>query len=131
MLLETVFQISLSIAILFCTLVTGFILLFAIVVMPGFAALEDSDYLKAFQVIDRVIQNNQPLFIFIWIGAVIALVVATVLGFMQLEGLHPSLILVATLIYILGVQVPTFTINVPLNNRLQTLDIESLRARFR
>ena len=33
---------------------------------------------------------------------------------------------VATLIYILGVQVPTFTINVPLNNRLQTLDVDAM-----
>ena len=32
----------------------------------------------------------------------------------------------ATLAYLLGVQLPTFTINVPLNNKLQTLEVDEL-----
>jgi uncharacterized membrane protein len=30
------------------------------------------------------------------------------------------------LIYVLGVQAPTFTINIPMNNRLQALELETL-----
>ena len=34
--------------------------------------------------------------------------------------------IVATFTYVLGVQVPTMTINVPLNNRLQNLDVDAM-----
>lgn len=32
----------------------------------------------------------------------------------------------AVLVYLLGVQLPTITLNVPLNNRVQALDIETM-----
>ena len=47
---------------LLCALVTGFIFTYSVVVMPGFAKLDDRDFIRAFQVTDGVIQNNQPLF---------------------------------------------------------------------
>ena len=47
---------------LLCALVTGFIFTYAVVVMPGFAKLDDQDFIRAFQVTDGVTQNNQPLF---------------------------------------------------------------------
>ena len=75
---------------------------------------------------DRVIQNNQPVFVLVWIGSVVALVTSAVLGVRQLDGAERLLIIVATLTYVLGVQVPTMTINVPLNNRLQTLDVDAM-----
>ena len=36
------------------------------------------------------------------------------------------LTLVAAIVYLLGVQAPTFVVNVPLNNRLQTLDVAAM-----
>ena len=66
-------SISLIFAILFCSLVGRFIFTYSIVVMPGFSNLSDKDFLKAFQVTDAVIQNNQPLFMFIWIGSIVAI----------------------------------------------------------
>ena len=45
---------------LLCALVTGFIFTYAVVVMPAFAKLDDRDFIRAFQVTDGVIQNNQP-----------------------------------------------------------------------
>ena len=36
------------------------------------------------------------------------------------------LIICAALVYMLGVQLPTFTINVPLNNKLQTLEVDAM-----
>ncbi|MEZ4621534.1 MAG: DUF1772 domain-containing protein [Caldilineaceae bacterium] len=36
------------------------------------------------------------------------------------------LILIAALFYIVGMQLPTATINIPLNNRVQALDTDSL-----
>lgn len=48
------------------------------------------------------------------------------MGFVQLEGLARVLLVVATVLYLLGVQLPTFRGNVPLNNRLQTLELITL-----
>ena len=58
------FDASLIFSALSCGLVTGFILTYAIVVMPGLAKLTDKHFLRAFQVTDEIIQNNQPLFKF-------------------------------------------------------------------
>ena len=55
-----IFELSLILSALLCSLVTGFILIFAIVVMPGISKFEDKEFLRAFQQIDGVIQNNQP-----------------------------------------------------------------------
>ena len=126
MIIETIFTNMLILAAFLCTLATGFILLFAIVVMPGIGTLSDRDFLRAFQVIDRVIQNSQPLFILVWAGSVAALLIAALLGFRQLEGISRILIIVAAVLYIVGVQLPTGTVNIPLNNRVQALDLNAL-----
>ncbi len=121
-----IFQIALILATFLCSLAAGFVLAFALVVMPGIRNLNDPEFVRAFQVMDRVIQNNQPMFVFVWIGSVVALVTAAVLGIGQLDETGRLLIISAALIYLLGVQLPTFTINVPLNNKLQTLDVDAM-----
>jgi uncharacterized membrane protein len=120
------FQIALIVAAFLCSLVAGFLFAFAVVAMPGMKHLSDREFIRAFQAIDRVIQNNQPIFMLVWIGSVLALVAAAVLGFGQLDRVGRALTIIATLAYLLGVQLPTATINVPLNNRLQTLDVATL-----
>ena len=67
-------EVSLICSILSCTLVTGFTLLYAVVIMPGLSKLDDKEFIKAFQVTDGVIQDNQPLFILTWLGSVISVV---------------------------------------------------------
>ena len=118
--------ISLFTATLLCSLVAGFLIAFAIVVMPGIATSSDLEFLKAFKTIDRVIQNNQPVFIIIWLGSAIAVVVLAALSGWQLSGIDRILAISAAGIYLVGVQLPTATINIPLNNRLQNEDLESL-----
>ncbi|MEZ4678648.1 MAG: DUF1772 domain-containing protein [Caldilineaceae bacterium] len=124
--IEPIFLITLLLATLLCTLIAGFILIFAIVVMPGIGTLHDREFLHAFQVIDRVIQNNQPLFVFIWLGSAVALIAAAVLGVIQLAGMACLLLIAAAIIYLFGVQLPTVAINIPLNNRVQTLEMATL-----
>ncbi len=121
-----IFQIALFLATFLCSLVAGFLLAFALVVMPGIKSLNDREFIRAFQVIDRVIQNNQPIFMLVWVGSVVALVTSAVLGIGQLDGARRLLIIFAALAYLFGVQLPTFTINVPLNNKLQTLDVDAM-----
>jgi uncharacterized membrane protein len=43
-----------------------------------------------------------------------------------LSGTARVATVVAALIYLLGVQLPTFIVNVPLNNRLQRLDVATI-----
>ena len=119
-------QITLMLATLLCSLIAGFVLAFAIVVMPGIRTLNDHDFLQAFKVIDRVIQNSQPIFVLVWLGSILGLVTATLVGIVQFDGVNRLLIGIAAAIYLLGVQLPTFTINVPLNNQLQMQKLDAM-----
>ena len=121
-----IFQITLFVATFLCSLVAGLLFVFAAVVMPGIRNLNDREFIRAFQVMDRVIRNRQPLFMLVWVGSVVALVTAAVLGIGQLDGAERLLIIVAVLAYLVGVQLPTVTINIPLNNRLQTLNVDAM-----
>ncbi len=121
-----IFQIALIWATFLCSLVAGFLFAFALVAMPGIRSLNDREFIRAFQVMDGIIQNNQPIFVLVWVGSVVALVTSAVLGIGQLDGDGRLLIIFAALAYLLGVQLPTFTINVPLNNKLQTLEVDEL-----
>ncbi len=121
-----IFQIALILATFLCSLVAGFLFAFALVTMPGIRSLNDREFIRAFQVMDRVIQNNQPIFVLVWIGSVVALLPSAGLGIWQLDGAGRLLIIFAALAYLLGVQLPTVTINIPLNNKLQTLDVDSM-----
>lgn len=119
-------SISLIFAILFCSLVGRFIFTYSIVVMPGFSNLNDKDFLKAFQVTDAVIQNNQPLFMFIWIGSIVA-ILTTIAASLVTVGLSEAwLIILVGAAYLLGVQGITLAIHIPLNNHIQKLNIEEL-----
>ena len=124
----TSFQAVLMVAAFLCSLVAGLLFAFAAVVMPGLRTLDDGSFIRAFQVVDRVIQNNQPLFVLVWVGSVIAIVAAAVLGVWAVTGLDRALIIISALVYLLGVQAPTIAINVPLNNQLQKLDVATATA---
>jgi len=124
--IEAVFQITLLLATLLCSLVAGFVFAFAVVVMPGIKTLSAREFIQAFQVMDRIIQNNQPIFVLVWVGSIVTLVASAVLGIGQLEEVERLLIIFAVLAYLLVVQLPTFTINIPLNNKLQTLNVDDM-----
>lgn len=121
----SVYQVALLVATLLCSLVAGFLFSFATVVMPGIGRLNNREFLHAFQVMDRVIQNNQPVFTLVWIGSILAIITVAALGIKELNGAERLLIVVTTLTYLLGVQLPTVTINVPLNNKIQSLETDT------
>ena len=118
-------QIALGLASFLCSLVAGFLFAFAVVVMPGIKNLGDREFLLAFQEMDGVIQRGHPLFGLVWLGSVLALVAGLALGVGQLDGLDRTLIVLASGVYVLGVQLPTFIVNIPLNNAVNAFDIES------
>jgi uncharacterized membrane protein len=124
----TMFELALLAAALLCALVAGFLFAFAVVVMPGIGKLDDEGFLRAFQVIDGVIQRGQPLFGLLWMGSVVAVAVAAFWGLWALTGLDRVLVVAAAVVYFGGVQVPTFIVNIPLNNRVQRAGVT--RAEF-
>jgi uncharacterized membrane protein len=127
----TLFRACSILATVLCSLVVGFLFAFGTVVMPGIKKLEDGTFIQTFQVIDGVIQKGQPVFGFVWVGSVLSLVAAAVMGMWKLGGLDRPLMIAAALVYLLGVQVPTITINIPLNNQLQRLDVSTLNEAAR
>jgi uncharacterized membrane protein len=124
----TVLQASAVAATCLCSMVAGFLFAFAVVIMPGLATLGDAGLLRGFQAVDRIIQRNQPLFIVMWAGSVVALLATLGLGVWELRGVDRGLVIAAALLYLAGVQLPTFAINVPLNNRLQPMDVATMDA---
>ena len=119
-------DISLVFAVLTCSLVTGFIFTYAVVVMPGFSKLDDKEFLRAFQVTDGVIQNNQPLFMLTWVGSIISVLSVIVISLLSLGLSEAWKLIVVGLIYLLGVQGVTISIHLPLNNRIQAIDINNM-----
>ena len=121
------FNFFLFLSILSCSLVTGFIFTYAVVVMPGLSKLSDKEFLKAFQVTDAVIQNKQPIFMLIWVGSIVS-VLSLILISIAYVGLSETwLIVLVALIYLLGVQGITILIHLPLNNQIQKLNLEKLK----
>jgi uncharacterized membrane protein len=119
-------DIALVFAVLTCSLVTGFIFTYAVVVMPGFSKLEDKEFLRAFQVTDGVIQNNQPLFMLTWVGSIISVLSVMAISILSLGVSDAWIIFVVGLIYLLGVQGITISIHLPLNNHIQKIDINDM-----
>lgn len=126
--MTTLFPILLVSATLLVTLVAGFLFGFVIVVMPGIKQMQDGAFINAFQLMDGIIQDNHPLFVLVWVGSVILLIAAALIGFNQLEGLQRNLLLAATVLYIIGVQAPTIIINIPRNNAIQMVDVNGANA---
>jgi len=122
----TIFIRFLIVSTLLCALVTGFIFTYAVVVMPGFAKLDDRDFIRAFQVTDGVIQNNQPLFMLAWVGSIVSVVATMILGFIELHGIDRWTVIAIGFVYLLGVQGITIRVHLPLNNRLQRLEIDEM-----
>lgn len=129
--LECAYETLLVLAAFLNTTVFGFLLLFAIVVMPGISVLSDGEFLLAFQVIDETIQDNQPLFILTWMGSFLSVVaVAFVVLSNKLDedsvGLRTKLTIVAAAVASIIGHVITFTVHLPRNNRVHNLAIDEL-----
>jgi len=125
--IDEIFPLILISAVLLSSLVTGLVFGFAIVTMPGIAKLSDKNFLKTFKYIDEVIQKNHPIFMLVWVGSIMAVILTLTLGILLLSGMDKILLLSASSLYLLGVQLPTVFYNIPLNNMIQELDINLMK----
>jgi len=113
---------------LLCALVTGFVFTYAVVVMPGLAKLTDREFIRAFQVTDGVIQNNQPIFMIVWVGSLISVIGTLIVSLMGPYLVETVLVVIAGFVYLLGVQGLTVLVHLPLNRRIQTVNVEERDA---
>ena len=120
------FETALIFSAFLCSLVAGFLFAYAIVVMPGIKNLDDKQFIKTFQITDRVIQNNHPVFLLVWVGSAISIMVCAISGFSKLQGVDFVLLLLATVGYLVGVQASTIVVHLPLNSELQKYDVETM-----
>ena len=119
-------DIFLVTATLLCALTAGLVFAFAVVVMPGIRSLPDREFLQSFRAMDRVIQENDPLFMLVWLGSALVLIAAVLLNYGTLTGANRWLLLGAAVMYLVGVQLPTIVVKIPLNNGLQRLELDGL-----
>ncbi|MDT0606870.1 DUF1772 domain-containing protein [Croceitalea rosinachiae] len=104
-------------------------------ITPGIGQLEDLNYLRAFQKMNRSIEN--PLFFAVFFGSFF-IGIAAIFANKGVSPEHFRLVLVAVGIYFLGVILITVFGNVPLNQILDKADLancsleelRSLRERF-
>ena len=122
----SLFSTLLFLSSLSCSLVTGFIFTYAVVVMPGLSKLGDKEFLRAFQVTDQVIQNNQPLFMLTWIGSIISMIALIISSLINVGMTEAWPIIAIGIVYLLGVQGITISVHLPLNNHIQKLKIDEL-----
>mgnify|MGYP006295120143 FL=1 len=116
--------IILIITTLFSGLMAGLFYAWSISVTPGLAKINDVSYLQAFQSMNRAILN--PLFFVVFFGLVILLPVLSYFSFQTSIGNQYWYVLAATILYFIGIMAVTIGGNIPLNNALEALQIESM-----
>jgi uncharacterized membrane protein len=116
-------NITLLLAAFTTALIAGLFYSYSCSVNPGLGKLPDAGYMAAMQSINREILN--PVFFMSFMGTLILLPVST---WMQYSNPAPTrfyLMLAATIIYAVGTFGITIMGNVPLNNALDSFDLQS------
>ena len=103
-------------------LMAGFFFSYSISVSWGLGKLADKEFLKTMQSINREVQN--PIFFVCFFGTLIMLAIATFQQYSYGSNTFVML-LIATLLYLVGVFGVTVFANVPLNNQLEQFDISN------
>lgn len=115
----TTADIVLLVAATLTALMAGLFFAFSCAVMPGLARLSDREFVAAMQAINRRIQN--PVFFTVFFGAPVFLVLSVFLHYGQMPRFW--FVLAACMIFLTGTFAVTVFGNVPLNNRLDRVDL--------
>ncbi len=105
---------------------TGFILTYAVIVIPDGSKLDDKKFNRALQITDGVIHNKQPIFMFSRIGSLISASRVIFFSIVSLELSGAWLTILYGIVNLLGVQGVTMSIHLPLNNKFQKLKLDEL-----
>ena len=116
--------IILATAILLTGLMAGIFFTWSNAVKPGIGKLSDIEYLRSLQSMNRVILNKA--FIGIFLGAVIAVALVPIAHFKLFPDNIFWLFILALVTYWIGVFGVTVLGNVPLNELLDEINLESI-----
>jgi uncharacterized membrane protein len=114
----------LIISTLFSGLMAGLFYAWSISVTPGLARVNDMNYLQAFQSMNRAILN--PVFFIVFMGLPVLLLLLSYLFYSSEISLQFVFVISTTVVYITGVMGVTIFGNIPLNNALESLNIQSM-----
>ncbi|MBP6732339.1 MAG: DUF1772 domain-containing protein [Chitinophagales bacterium] len=117
---------SLIITILFSGLIAGLFFGYACSVNPGLHYLLDKEYVKAMQSINIQIQNFY--FFLPFMGLLVLFPLSTWFIYKQGNSADFYLWMAAAMLYFVGVMGVTMAGNVPLNNQLAAVDLNSISA---
>lgn len=117
-------QLVLLFAILMNGLLAGIFFIWTNTITPGIGNLEDSYYLKSFQSMNRTILN--PLFFIVFFAPFILSLVLSIWCFSSELHLRFILSALAFVFYGIGVIAITFLGNIPLNDKLDHLQIDKM-----
>ena len=131
----TASHLTLFVATLFIGLTAGLCFIWGNAVTPGIGQLDDLSYLRAFQKMNRSIEN--PTFFAVFFGSFLV-GIAAIFANKGVSPEHFRLVTLAIGIYFLGVVLVTLFGNVPLNQLLDKTDLahssleelQALRNRF-
>jgi uncharacterized membrane protein len=119
----------LVVTVLLTTLSTGVYYCFSTSINWSLHRLKDRDYLRTMQYINQVIQN--PLFLLPFMLPVVLLPFVTFAYGGEMASLKFILLAIASLFYIFGMFGITMAGNVPLNVRLDHVDLKSADAELK
>ena len=115
--------IILFLATFFTGLMAGLFFTWSFSVTRGLSRLSDTNYIEAFQSLNKAILN--PAFALVFWGSILSLILAAILHYQQPSSGNFWYLLTATIVYLIGSIVVTFAGNIPLNNLLETFQLNS------
>jgi uncharacterized membrane protein len=115
--------IILLLATLTTGLMAGLFFAWSFSVTTGLSKLSDINYIEAFQSLNKAILN--PAFALIFWGAILSLLLASILHYQEPSSGIFWYLLIATLVYLIGSIAVTFACNIPLNNSLEIFNLNS------
>tara|TARA_B100000508_G_C11343628_1_gene220422 strand:- start:90 stop:569 length:480 start_codon:yes stop_codon:yes gene_type:complete len=114
----------LFVTVLLNALAAGFFTAWSVSVILGTKKVGDFTYLETMQHINKEILN--PLFFTLFFGSLITLIITTTLQYYHKPAFW--FVLAATLVYLIGTFGVTAFGNVPLNNALEALDLNTMSS---
>jgi uncharacterized membrane protein len=115
--------IILFLATFFTGLMAGLFFTWSFSVTRGLSRLSDTNYIEAFQSLNKAILN--PAFAMVFWGSILSLILAAILHYQQPPSGNFWYLLTATIVYLMGSIVVTFAGNIPLNNSLEKIQLNS------
>ena len=121
-----IYEILLIFVILQVGITSGLLFIFTFAVNPGLSRLNEEEYFRAMKYINIVILN--PIFFLVFMGPLITMPLLTYMSWDDSNTF--ILILISAILYLLGVLFITSIKNVPLNNKLEKLNLTEFKGVF-